>query len=264
MIDKELIDFAHYLADKSEIIAKNYFRLPNGEEAKSDDSPVTKADQEIEGMMRNEINKKYSDHGIIGEEYDNINENADFTWVLDPIDGTSSFIIGRPIFGTLIALTYKKQPILGIINQPITQERWLGVKDQGSWFNGQNIKTRKVTNIFDAVMCSSSPHYFQGDDQKVLQHLAKLTKYQKIGGVIYGGDCYSFACLAMGLVDIVIEPGLKCYDYAATQPLIEMAGGVVSDWNGNDLELKSNVRLLACANKELQKNIVREIALNCK
>ena len=140
MINQELIDFANFLADKSAQIAKKYFRLPNGEREKEDNTPVTKADREIEAMMRDHIQKKYPNHGIIGEEYDNINEKAEFIWVLDPIDGTSSFIIGRPIFGTLISLTRNKKPILGIVNQPITNERWLGIKDQGAWFFDSNAR----------------------------------------------------------------------------------------------------------------------------
>lgn len=282
-INKELINFANNLADQSAIIAKKYYRLPNGEIAKEDDSPVTMADREIELMIRDEIQKKFPNHGIVGEEYQNINEQADYKWIIDPIDGTSSFIIGRPIFGTLIALCYKNKPIFGIINQPISGERWLGIKNQGAYFynindnfspikfendnilesytklNLQKIKTRNVTNISDAVMCASSPHYFQGQDQKILSQLSGLTKYQRIGGVVYGGDCYSFACLAMGFVDIIIEPGLKCYDYAATQPIIEEAGGIVSDWFGKDLELKSNAKFLACSNKILHEQIITKI-----
>ena len=318
MMDQNLINFANFLADESAKIAKKYFRLPNGEEAKLDDTPVTKADREIELMIRNHIQKNYPNHGIIGEEYGNINEDSEFVWVIDPIDGTSSFIIGRPIFGTLIALTYNKKPILGIINQPISHERWLGIKGQGAWFidnssqqaafdsnfsqpnqasaqsrfnsdlpqqallsansrqtvgdaqsrfNKGDLKeffshriiTRQVTEIKDAVMCSSSPFYFQNEDRKILENLTKLTKYQNIGGIVYGGDCYSFACLAMGLIDIIIEPGLKCYDYAATQIIIQEAGGVITDWQGNDLNLRSNVRVLACANFELHKKVLQII-----
>ena len=259
MVNKETNDFANYLADLSNAIAKKYFRLPNGEVEKSDQSPVTLADREIEEKIRAEIIKKFPDHGIIGEEFGNINEDADYKWILDPIDGTSSFIIGRPIFGTLIALTYKNKPILGIMNQPITGERWLGIEGQGSWLNGQKIQTRNCTSIADAVFCSSSPFYFKDKDKLILEKISSLTKYQKIGGVIYGGDCYSYACLASGLVDIVIDPGLKVYDYAALIPIIEMAGGVVSDFAGNDLELKSNVKLVACANKKLHEEVLQVI-----
>ena len=246
-----MINFANHLADLSQVIANKYFRIPNGEISKEDDSPVTKADREIEETIRREIEENFSDHGIIGEEYGDKNTEADFVWIVDPIDGTSSFIVGRPIFGTLIALTYKGKSILGIMNQPITRERWVGIDGYGSTFNGDRIKTRDCFEISEAVMCASSSYHFQGEDEKILKKISALTKYQKIGGIIYGGDCYSYASLASGFVDIVIDPGLKVYDYAALVPIIEMAGGVITDWEGNDLELKSGVRVIAAANKEL-------------
>jgi histidinol phosphatase-like enzyme (inositol monophosphatase family) len=259
MISPEIINFANYLADISESIAQKYFRLPNGEISKEDDSPVTKADQEIEKIIRIEIEKKFPDHGIIGEEFGNKNTDADFVWILDPIDGTSSFIIGRPTFGTLIALTYKKKVVLGLMNQPINNERWVGISGQGSWFNGKKIQTRNCREISDAVMCSSSSFYFQDGDEEILKRISGVTKYQKIGGIIYGGDCYSYASLACGFVDIAIDPGLKVYDYAALIPIIEMAGGVVTDWSGNDLQLRSGVKLLASANADLHQNMLKLI-----
>lgn len=257
MINSEIKNFANYLANLSTEITKKYFRLPNHEMAKEDDSPVTKADREIEEVLRKEIIKKFPTHGIIGEEFGNHNENADYKWILDPIDGTSSFIIGRPIFGTLIALTYKNKPILGLMNQGITSERWFGISNEGSWFNDRKIKTRNCTEISDAVLCSSSPFYFQDGDEEILKKLSALAKYQKIGGIIYGGDCYSYTSLASGFVDVVLDPGLKVYDYAALIPIIENAGGIVTDWQGNDLELKSNVKLVACANKTLHEKVLQ-------
>lgn len=257
MLTQEMIDFANYLADISQPIAQKYFRVNNGEVAKDDDSPVTKADREIEKVIREAIEKKFPQHGIIGEEFGDKNTDADFIWVLDPIDGTSSFIIGRPIFGTLIALTHKGKSILGIMNQPITGERWVGVLGQGAWFNGKKIQTRNCQEISDAVMCASSSFHFQNGDEEILKRITAQTKYQRLGGVIYGGDCYSYASLASGFVDIVIDPGLKIYDYAALLPIIEMAGGFVTDFEGNDLELKSNVRLVACANRELHTKVLK-------
>lgn len=256
MLNQEIISFANHLADLSIPIAKKYFRLPNGEIAKEDDSPVTKADREIEEVIRAEIEKKFPKHGIIGEEYGTKNAEADYVWVLDPIDGTSSFIIGRPIFGTLIALAYKKKPILGIMNQPISSERWIAVEGEGAWFNGKKIQTRNCTEISDAVMCASSPFFFKGKDEEILKRLTAMTKYQRLGGIIYGGDCYSYASLASGFVDVIIEPELKVYDYAALIPIIEMAGGVVTDWEGKPLDLRSPVRLAACANKELHEKVL--------
>lgn len=257
MPSQELVKFANHLADISEKIAQKYYRSNNGELSKDDDSPVTKADREIEAIIREEIGRKFPDHGIIGEEYGNHNIDADFVWILDPIDGTSSFIIGRPLFGTLIALTYKGKSVLGIMNQPILGERWVGISEQGSTFNGKKIQTRNCQNITDAVMCASSSFHFKGEDEAILKNIANITKYQKLGGIIYGGDCYSYASLASGFVDIVIDPGLQVYDYAALLPIIEEAGGIVTDWQGNDLELKSDVRLIACANQSLHEQALK-------
>lgn len=257
MITKEIKNFTNYLADISAQITKKYFRLPNGEITKEDESPVTIADREIEKILREEIMKKFPSHGIIGEEFGNHNETADFVWILDPIDGTSSFIVGRPIFGTLISLTYQGKSVLGIMNQGISNERWIGIAGEAAYFNGQKIQTRNCKDLSQAVMCSSSSHYFKGEDEEVFKKITALTKYQKIGGVIYGGDCYSYATLASGFVDIVIDPGLKVYDYAALIPIIEMAGGVVTDWWGNDLNLQSDVHLVACANKELHEQVLK-------
>ncbi len=259
MLNEEIIKFANYLADISQPIAQKYYRLNNGEISKEDDSPVTKADREIEEIIRQKISQKFPDHGIIGEEFGDIKTDAEFVWILDPIDGTSSFIVGRPTFGTLIALTYRGKAILGIMNQPINNERWVGIAENGSYFNGKKIRSRNCVEIENSVMCSSSSFHFKNDDELILKKLSAATKYQKIGGIIYGGDCYSYACLASGFVDIVIDPGLKVYDYAALIPIIEMAGGVVSDWHGKDLELKSNVKLLASANAELHQKALKII-----
>lgn len=260
MPDQKIIEFANHLADLSAEIAKKYFRLPNGEIAKDDDSPVTQADREIEKTLRQEIIKNFPHHGIIGEEFGNHNEKADYVWVLDPIDGTSSFIIGRPIFGTLIALSYQKKPILGIMNQPITKERWLGIDGQGTWLNTSKLSTRQsCKELKDAVLCTTSPFFFQNEDAKLFHNLNSKTKYQQYGGVVYGGDCYLYSLLASGFVDLVIDPGLKIYDYAALIPIIEMAGGVVSDWQGNKLELKSGTKMLAAANKIIHQKAIEAI-----
>lgn len=262
MINQELINFANFLADISGEIAKKYFRSKiTGEIEKDDNSPVTKADREIEALIRQEIEKKFPHHGIIGEEYGNKNENAEFIWILDPIDGTSSFIIGRPIFGTLIALIHNQKPILGILNQPIINERWVGIELQGSFFNGKKIESRKCSEISNAVMCASSSFYFKNEDAKMFEELCKLTKYQKLGGVIYGGDCYSYASIASGNIDIVIDPGLQVYDYAALIPIIENAGGIITDWQGNDPKLSSDVKLIACGDKKLHEKIIKNLEL---
>ncbi len=258
----QFTNFANHLADLSSKIAKKYFRLPNGEIAKDDDTPVTKADREIEKMMRAEIQKEFPTHGIIGEEFGTQNPDADFVWVLDPIDGTSSFITGKPIFGTLIALSYKKKPILGLMNQPITTERWIGVDGHEATLDGKKIQTRNCVRIEDAVLCTCSPYFFNSEDEKLFKLVSSKTKYQSFGGVIYGGDCYIYAMLASGFVDLIIDPGLKVYDYAALLPIIEMAGGVISDWDGNALNLRSGVKILAAGTKELHQAALKLIHSN--
>lgn len=255
----QIISFAHRLADIAHLITKKYYRLSNGEMAKLDESPVTLADQEIELTWRVEIQKYFPSHGIIGEEYPSHQETADDLWVLDPIDGTSSFITGKPVFGNLIGFVSNKKPVFGMINQPITQERWFTNHNQETIFNNKAIKTRKCYNLEDAVLCTTSPYFFYDSDIKILETISKLTKYQKIGGVIYGGDCYNYACLAMGFVDLIIEPGLKVYDFTAIIPIIENAGGIVSDWHGNPLKLQSNAKLLASANNILHKKALQII-----
>lgn len=262
MLEKNIIDFANELADLSAKIAIKYFRQDNGEIEKNDQSPVTKADREIEEKLREQITKKFPQHGIIGEEYENINQNSDFQWIIDPIDGTSSFIIGRPTFGTLIALSYKKKPILGIVNQPITKERWLGIdddsKNSGAWFNNKKIKTRNCQKISDAIISTTSPFFFDKNDKINFDILCKKAKYQKYGGVIYGGDCYSYALLASGFVDIIVEPDLQIYDYAALIPIIKMAGGKIGDYEkGAIKDLNSNVKLLACASEKLYEEVAK-------
>ena len=259
MLNQEIINFANHLADIASEISKKYYRIENGEVAKDDDSPVTKADREIEEKIREAIFANYPTHGIIGEEFGNHQENAEYLWIIDPIDGTSSFIVGRPIFGNLIALVVRQKVQLGIINQPINSERWIGIEGSGSWFNGTKIKTRNCQKISQAVLSSSSPFFFKDFNQEVFEKICTLTKYQKIGGVVYGGDCYAYGCLSSGFVDLIIEPELKVYDFASHIPIIKNAGGVITDWDGNDLKLESNVRLVASATPKLHEEVLKII-----
>jgi len=259
MIDKNIHEFANALADIASKITKKYFRKNFSEENKSNDTPVTIADREIENAICKAIIKKFPNHGIIGEEYGSINENADYKWIIDPIDGTLSFVIGRPIFGNLIALSYQNKPILGIINQPITDERWIGIKNKTSKLNNKIIRTRKCDNIENAILCTTSPAFFTGNDLEIFKKITAKTKYQNQQGVIYGGDCYLFGLLAMGLIDVIIESGLNNYDFMALIPIIESAGGIISDWDGNILDLNSDGRVIACGDKKMHKKILKLI-----
>jgi len=251
MIDQGLIDFSHYLADISGDIARKYFRCDLGEVKKGDNSSVTKADKEIETKIRDEIAKKYPEHGIIGEEFEDTKLDADYKWVIDPIDGTISFAIGKPVFGTLIALTYQDKPILGIINQPINNERWWGIDKELSYFNNQIIKTKDCKSISDAVFCTQSPFFFTGKIKEQIDKITSQTKYQHQGGAVYSGDCYHFALLAHGFVDIIIEHGLNNFDFLALAPIVESAGGIITDWKGKKLDIHSDGTIIATSNKYL-------------
>ena len=259
MIDPQIVNFANHLADIASQISLKYYRQENDECAKEDDSPVTKADKEIEQQIRHAIMDKYPHHGIIGEEYGNHNDNAEYVWIIDPIDGTSSFIVGRPIFGNLIALSRNNHVILGIINQPINNERWIGIDQQGSWLNHKKIYTRNCQHISQAVLSSSSPFFFKNENKIIFEKICQHTKYQKIGGVVYGGDCYAYGCLAAGFVDLIIEPELKIYDFASHIPIIKNARGIITDWQGNELKLESNTKLVASASSKLHDEVLRLI-----
>jgi inositol-phosphate phosphatase/L-galactose 1-phosphate phosphatase/histidinol-phosphatase len=284
MKGEDLIIFINELRAIANRVSLEFFRGNNNEQIKIDQSPVTIADCRIEELWRESIRKKFPEHGIIGEEYGNERIDADFKWIMDPIDGTSSFIIGRPIFGNLLALSYKNEVILGFMNQPINQEYWLGLTpsqynndwqraigieseflEYGSWLNNKKINTRDCVNISDAVICSSSPHYFKGENKLILEKISKVAKYQKVGGVIYGGDCYSYASLASGFVDIVIDPQMKIYDYASLIPIIKMAGGSITNWQGEELILNeslingASIDIIATSNNKLSENIIKFI-----
>jgi inositol-phosphate phosphatase/L-galactose 1-phosphate phosphatase/histidinol-phosphatase len=258
MVNDEIIKFANLLADEAEIISQKYYRHENFSITKDDHSPVTIADKAIEERMRNLIMKKFPSHGIIGEEYGNHNINASNIWVIDPIDGTKSFIVGRPIFGNLIGFISDNKFSLGIINQPILKERWIGIDNQGTFFNNKKIHTRNCSTLSDAVFCSTSPYMFDQQTTKNFDKIRKLTKYQKSGGVILGGDCYAYGCMALGFVDLIIEADLKIYDYCALIPIIKNAGGEISNWNGNKLEFSlETTKLIASGTARLHNEALK-------
>jgi histidinol phosphatase-like enzyme (inositol monophosphatase family) len=240
------IDLAHRLADAAGTVIRGYFRRPAGLEIKDDRSPVTLADREAEAAMRRLIEAERSGDGIVGEEYGVREGVTGRRWVLDPIDGTHSFTAGRAIFGTLIALVENDWPVLGVIDQPVQRERWIGVAGRGTTFNGAPVRTRTCAQLEGAVMATTSPHYF-GEDA-ALRYLA-LTAATSGGHTrmtpIYGGDCYNYGLLASGQIDLVCESGLKLHDFAALVPIVEGAGGRMCDWNGEPLTAESQGHVLA-------------------
>lgn len=244
---ESFLPLAERLADVSGDIVRRYFRADPADmkvESKVDESPVTVADRSAEAAMRKLIEETCPDHGIFGEEFPFVRTDAEYAWVLDPIDGTKAFVTGMPIFGTLIALMRNGRPALGIINQPILNERWVGVAGRRTTLNGRPVATSKVGRLADAAQYATDPTMFRrGNDRAKIDSLMAGVKSSR-----YGGDCYAYALLATGFIDLVTEAGLKIYDFMPLIPVIEGAGGVVTDWNGAPLTRDSDGHVLAAAN----------------
>ncbi|QYU68155.1 histidinol-phosphatase [Leptolyngbya sp. 15MV] len=236
------IAFANRLADAAGAAIRPLFRGVWSEERKADHTFVTEADRAAEAAMRALLEAERPGDGIEGEEYGSTREDAARRWVLDPIDGTTSFIAGRPIFGTLIALLQDGWPVLGVIDQPIAGERWVGTVGGGTTFNGKPARVRPCRELADAVLATTSPHAFTGDEVDQFMALAKSVAERKI---VYGGDCYNYGLVASGHVDLVCEAGLKLHDFAALVPVVEGAGGTMCDWNGEPLHAGSTGEVLA-------------------
>ena len=238
---------AQELADCARPILKKYFRQQLIIHDKDDASPVTIADREVETAMREILHAKAKGHGIIGEEYGKENEGADYIWVMDPIDGTKSFITGRPLFGSLIALLKEGKPILGLIDMPMLDERWIGIKGQNTLLNGRPVKSRSCGLLAEAYLSAASPHMFPDEKSTFLFNQIR----QKCKLTTYNGDCYMYAMVATGFLDIIVEQGLGVYDYMALIPVLEGAGAHITDWRGNSLGLDSAGDVLATCDPKL-------------
>jgi histidinol-phosphatase len=245
MIGAAEIDLANALADASGVVARRYFRRKLMIEAKPDHTPVTIADREAEQAMRDLIAARFPADGILGEEFGTARADAARVWVLDPIDGTKSFIAGIPLFGTLIALIENGAPVLGIIDQPILKERWLGVTGQPTRLNGGPVTSRPCAALGDALLYATSPDMF-GADLPAFTRLKDAVKATR-----FGADCYAYAQLASGFIDLVVEADLKPYDYCALVPVIEGAGGIITDWRGAPLGLHSDGGVIAAGDASL-------------
>jgi inositol-phosphate phosphatase/L-galactose 1-phosphate phosphatase/histidinol-phosphatase len=232
------------LADAAGAAIRPYFRQKLAVDDKPDHSPVTAADRAAEAAMRRLIATRFPDHGIIGEEYGPERAEAEFVWVLDPIDGTKSFISGVPLFGTLIALAQRGRPVLGIIDQPISRERWIGAEGRPTTFNGATVRCRLCPTLATATVFATSPDMFHGRDVDSFARVAAAAKL-----VRYGADCYAYGLVAHGLVDLVIEASLKPYDFSAMAPIVAGAGGVATDWRGAPLSLASDGRVLVAGDR---------------
>jgi inositol-phosphate phosphatase / L-galactose 1-phosphate phosphatase / histidinol-phosphatase len=230
---------ASELADAAGAEVRPHFRQHFTVEDKPDLTPVTAADRAAELAMRRLIEVRFPDHGIVGEEFGRVREGAEFVWVLDPIDGTKSFISGVPLFGTLIALTLGGHPILGVIDQPISRERWIGATGRPTTLNGAAIRCRACSGLGSATLFATTPEMFRGPDAAAFGRVSAAVKLTR-----FGADCYAYGLLAAGFIDLVLEASLKPYDFCAMIPIVEGAGGVATDWRGARLDLASDGRVL--------------------
>ncbi len=244
--------FAQSLADHVRPLSRKWFRHALAVDTKADESPVTQADREVEAALRETIARQHPDHGIFGEEFGASHADAEFVWSLDPIDGTRAFISGNPLWGTLLALLHRGRPVLGLVDIPMLDERWVGLAGSPTQLNGQPCGVSACAELGHAILYATSPDIFNGAELAAFDTLAGASRMRR-----YGGDCYSYGLLASGHVDLVVEAGLQPYDYLALMPVIEGAGGVVTDWAGQPLGLESQGRVIAAATPQLHRQAMR-------
>ena len=252
------VDFAAFVDKLGDVAAETilpFFRTGIGAEDKGKGGrfdPVTEADRAAEVAMRRLIEAQFPAHGILGEEFGTVRGDAEYVWVLDPIDGTKAFISGLPTWGVLIGLLHRGRPCYGTMVQPFTRERFVGDGTKASWRGSglgemrasRRLGTRRCATLKEATLMTTSPLLYEGDKLDALRRLeseARLTRY--------GADCYAFAMLAAGQVDCVVESGLQPYDVVALIPIVEGAGGVITDWKGGDPSKGGDI--LACGDRRL-------------
>lgn len=251
LVPQSLVDFAGRLADAASAVTLRHFRQPIEVEIKSDASPVTIADKQAELAIRGLIENTYPDHGVVGEEFPPVNPDSEFVWVIDPIDGTKSFITGRPLYGTLIALMWQGDPVLGVIEHAALGERWLGAAGHPTTFNGKPVRTRTCQGLGKSALMTSSPHYYQGSAIDAFERLRRSG-----GFVMYGTECMAYGLVASGFADIAIEAGMDIFDYLAAVPVIEGAGGIMTDWQGRPLGLTSGDQVVGVGDPRIHDQVL--------
>ena len=253
--------FAEELADLSGPAILPYFRAPivvANKDVGGGFDPVTAADREAETVIRAAIKRRYPDHGILGEEHGAEAGASALTWVIDPIDGTRAFVCGMPQWGTLIALNDGARPIVGVLDQPYTRERWVASNGTTS-FRGADgrrsmLRTRPCPSLRDAVLTTTSPAgYFNEGEQRAFWDLSAAARLTR-----FGGDCYAYGLLAMGFVDVIVEAALKPWDIQALIPIVENAGGIVTTWDGKPAMTGGQV--VACGDAKLHAAVCEALA----
>ena len=241
--------------DASRAMIRQYMGRPFRIEIKDDGSPATSVDQEVEDRMRGIILDAHPDHGILGEERQAHAPDSEFVWAIDPIDGTLPFLAGIPVFGTLLALLHRGRPILGIIDMPMTAERWIGAAGRRTTRNGRPVHTRGCANLAMALMSTSNPDYYDRTNTPALERLKQATRF-----AVYGGSCMFYAQIASGRVDICIDVAFNPWDYMALIPVVQGAGGVFTDWKGRAAGLHTGSQYIAAGDPRLHEQALKVLA----
>jgi histidinol-phosphatase len=253
----DLLATAHALADQAGAVILPHFRtgLALNHKGGALFDPVTPADLLAETAIREALAATHPAHGIIGEEFGATRSDADYCWIIDPIDGTRAFIVGQPLWGTLIGLVQEGRPLLGLMNQPFIGERFWSGEDQ-SYFRRrgspeQTIRSRPCGSLSEALLTASSPDLFESDEEQArFAAIARAVRLRR-----FGGDCYNYCLLALGQIDLVVEAGLKDFDILPLIPIIERAGGMVSTWEGGDP--RKGGRILAAGDPRLHEQAMK-------
>jgi histidinol phosphatase-like enzyme (inositol monophosphatase family) len=255
ILDQHLLDLAHDLADASGAVIRRYYRAEIDEDDKDDGSPVTIADREAEAVMRDLLAARVPEHGVVGEEHGRQREGAELTWVLDPIDGTRAFLTGKPLFTTLIGLLLRGQPVLGLIDQPIVGDRWVGAAGRATVLGSRPARARDCPSLARARLSTTGPQYFDEAGRRAFERVAARARL-----VTYGGDGYQYGLVASGGLDLVIESGLKLHDFAALVAVVEGAGGVITDWHGRALDAASDGSVVAAGDRRVHAEALSALA----
>ena len=243
---QDLAAFAETLADLSRATILARLEEATAAEIKPDGSPVTAVDRAVEQALRNRIAAAYPDHGVFGEEFPSLNPDAERVWVIDPIDGTKQFMAGLPLYASLIALAERGSFVLGVMDFPATAERWSGGRDLPATHNGKAVKARTCASLSRAMVCAGTPS--RGSERQV----AAILRLARSGLInVWGSSAYGFALVASGRIDLAIDCGLDAYDLAAAAAVVEAAGGLACDWQGNPLTLQSEGEILLAGDRRV-------------
>ena len=255
MIPGEFVRLAETLAAAARETARRATTEPEVE-IKADGTPVTTLDREVETVMRRIIERQQSGHGIIGEEFGAEGAGRDWVWVLDPVDGTRQFAAGLPNFGTLIALCHEGRPVIGVIAHLLYEAVCIGVADRGTLFNGRPVCCAGPDRLSAVVACISDPDAFDARTTPGMQAVRERTRWN-----VFDGGCLGYASLARGLVGLCLNgPNLEPFDIAALVPVVEAAGGRITDWQGNALTIESEGEIVASSGPRLHERALEVLS----